>query len=488
MSRILAPLVRLPWRSIPLRPFLARRSYSTPYRELVPESKADHRVVNEATANNVTVDYAQKYLRKPAPEGVRLAKDRLEVTVDGHKRGFRYMLLRDACKCDLCVDEHSKQRNFRTTDIPHRIVPREVTWDGKKLQIQWAFDVKGWSMHHVSTYDAHTLRENRANPPRSATGRYRPRFLWNKFIMEAKQHWVSYDEYMNDEKAFAKAMRYLSLMGIIFVKDIPDSREMVEKIATRLGPLRNTFYGPTWDVRSVPQAKNVAYTNVFLGFHMDLMYMNEPPGFQLLHCLQNSCDGGESLFVDSFRAVSEIRDRWPESFKKLTELRLNYEYNHKDHVYYNSWPVVEMEDGDPTRRVGHVNYSPPFQAPIISNEPMYGKWRGYMRALTMFTNEIERERNVFQRKLNPGECVIFENRRILHARNKFNTEQGQRWLAGAYVDEDAVLSTFRTCRDADPEGWIGTLVKTPTIRGSNLVSETSADAGGQATAENKEIA
>ncbi|GFF67187.1 trimethyllysine dioxygenase, mitochondrial [Aspergillus lentulus] len=453
MSRVLRPLVRLPWRSIPLRPFLARRSYSTPSTGQAQGLKTDYLDLNRVISKYGYTDYAQEYLKKPAPEGIRLVKAKMDVMIDGEPRGFRYMLLRDACKCNLCVDEHSKQRKFRTTDIPPLIVPRDVQWDGKELQIKWSTDIEGWGPDHVSKYDVAMFKDHRANPPRSDTGTMRRRFLWDKKAMEESQYWVSYEDYMNDETAFVKSMRQLALMGIIFVKDIPDSREMVEKIATKMGPLRNTFYGQTWDVRSVPEAKNVAYTNVSLGFHMDLMYMNEPPGFQLLHCLENSCDGGESLFVDSFRVADLVRWKHPERFEDLTRLHLNYEYNHKEHIYNNSWPVLETEDGDPKKRIVHVNYSPPFQAPVISDEHIHKHWPEYRRALATFASEIERPYNVFQLKLNPGECVIFENRRILHARNQFNTEQGKRWLAGAYVDEDAVLSTFRKCRNAQYPTW-----------------------------------
>ncbi|GIJ89160.1 hypothetical protein Asppvi_008090 [Aspergillus pseudoviridinutans] len=473
MSRVLRPLVRLPWRSIPLRPFLARRSYSTPSMEQAQEPKTDYPALDKVVKKIGYTDYAQEYMGKPAPAGVRLSKSKLALMIDGEIKGYRYMLLRDACKCNLCVDEHSKQRKFRTTDISPLIRPRDVKWDGKELQIKWSSDIEGWGPDHVSKYNEATFKESRANPPKSDTGKLRRRFFWDKKMMEDIQHWVSYEDYMNDEKAFMKAMRLLSLTGIIFVKDIPDSREMVEKIATRMGPLRNTFYGPTWDVRSVPQAKNVAYTNVSLGFHMDLMYMNEPPGFQLLHCLENSCDGGESLFVDSFRAVDLVRYRSPEAFEALSKLHLNYEYNHKEHVYNNSWPVLETESVDSKKRIVRVNYSPPFQAPMVLDDDIHAHWTEYRRALAMFASIIERDNLVFQLKLNPGECVIFENRRVLHARNKFNTEQGKRWLAGAYVDEDAVLSTFRTSRNANANLWHRTRVQPP----------LKAAAEGQATAE-----
>jgi hypothetical protein len=42
---------------------------------------------------------------------------------------------------------------------------------------------------------------------------------------------------------------------------VPSGEESVINIGTRIGPLRDSFYGRTWDVKSVPNAKNVAYTH-----------------------------------------------------------------------------------------------------------------------------------------------------------------------------------------------------------------------------------
>ena len=81
------------------------------------------------------------------------------------------------------------------------------------------------------------------------------------------------------EQALAEALQLLWRDGLVFVDGVPESEASVSQIVNRIGPLMNTFYGPTWDVRSVPDAKNVAYTAKYLGFHMDLLYMREPPAF-----------------------------------------------------------------------------------------------------------------------------------------------------------------------------------------------------------------
>ncbi|KAJ5085134.1 hypothetical protein N7532_009905 [Penicillium argentinense] len=367
---------------------------------------------------------------------------------------FQYHYLRDLCRCPRCVDPHSKQRSFRTGDIPANIYPRGVKWDGVSLEIKWANDILDYGEDHVSRYEIHKLVTGPYNTHDNTSRATKP-YLWDNAKMMEMVHWVSFEDYMGNDAKFAESMRNLQRLGLIFVKDIPKSRDLVKKIAERMGPLRNSFYGETWDVRTVPEAKNVAYTNQFLGFHMDLLYMNEPPGYQLLHCLENSCEGGESLFADAFRAAKIMKQQFPAEFKILSTRLIGFEYMHDDHMYSNTRPLFEVDEL--TREIRNVNYSPPFQGPIPkldrSGNNNHANFKRWKNAMATFTRLLESSKSVYQLKLNPGECVIFANRRIVHARNHFNTAEGSRWLAGAYVDEDALLSTFATNAKNFPNEW-----------------------------------
>jgi gamma-butyrobetaine dioxygenase len=48
-------------------------------------------------------------------------------------------------------------------------------------------------------------------------------------------------------------------------------------------------------------------------------------------------------------------------------------------------------------------------------------------------------------RLEPGDCVVFDNTRILHARTGF-AATGQRHLQGCYADLDGVASTMAVLR------------------------------------------
>lgn len=245
-------------------------------------------------------------------------------------------------------------------------------------------------------------------------------------------------------------------------------------------------YGRTWDVRSVPEAKNVAYTSQDLGFHMDLLYMEQPPHIQLLHCIRSSASGGASLFTDSLRACLDLRKEQPQLFQTLATQPVTYHYNHTDSgsFYEHSRPVVELPGFRPEHLRKHVHrgisqalrlpeilsavsWSPPFQAPFRLQEPNYIRVSGYARqvlkqvdalgalndnvekwhhAARRFNRLIHQDSGIYERMMKPGECVLFDNRRVLHARKAFEVGDAgkERWLKGAYIDKDPFFSTLRS--------------------------------------------
>jgi len=50
---------------------------------------------------------------------------------------------------------------------------------------------------------------------------------------------------------------------------------------------------------------------------------------------------------------------------------------------------------------------------------------------------------VLASRLAPGDLVIFNNRRLLHARNRFYSNKGERHLKGTYVLMDEFRSKWR---------------------------------------------
>jgi hypothetical protein len=100
--------------------------------------------------------------------------------------------------------------------------------------------------------------------------------------------------------------------------------------------------------------------------------------------------------------------------------------------------------------LANVNWSPPFQGEFaIDNGALdHGtKFRLWCKAAKDFDKILNSKRNKFSHRLGPGDCVIFNNRRVVHGREAFESEAGAagaRWLKGAYVDMDPLESKMRT--------------------------------------------
>jgi alpha-ketoglutarate-dependent taurine dioxygenase len=394
------------------------------------------------------------------------------------------------CTCPRCVDTSTRQKLFVTAEIPSDIALESVQELAHGVEIRWANDIPGMDSH-VSVFDK-SIFDAMATTGSSKTLPPLPRRrLWKDDQFRAEVPDCTYEAYMQDDTIFYQALQKLHSHGLLFLKDVPESPESVIRITNRIGPLKNTFYGETWDVRSVPQAKNVAYTSQDLGFHMDLLYMKQPPHLQFLHCIRSSASGGASLFTDSFKAVNELFHSHQEDFCQLEKRPITFHYDHIDsHYYQQSRPLIELAPlnfglasfprFEDVRRIDDrfgrswvrdafrlsdyleaVSWAPPFQAPFeLTNKHvrrsnstskshpianMETNIRHWHAAAKKFNDIIHRPENIHERMMKPGECVIFDNRRVLHARKAFAVADAgkERWLRGAYLDKDPFMSKLR---------------------------------------------
>jgi gamma-butyrobetaine dioxygenase len=73
----------------------------------------------------------------------------------------------------------------------------------------------------------------------------------------------------------------------------------------------------------------------------------------------------------------------------------------------------------------------------------YKDMNNYYRAYRKFSDIINKDSMAINFKLNPGECFLVDNTRVLHSRASYSGT-GSRWLQGCYVDKDGLLSTIST--------------------------------------------
>ncbi|KAI1135668.1 Clavaminate synthase-like protein [Hypoxylon sp. FL0543] len=358
-----------------------------------------------------------------------------EIVLDNH-------WLRNACECSICVDPNSGQKTFSTCDVPTELPIKKasITPEGG-IEIVWDHDFLS-SGEHVSRYPPKIIHPQFwANPSRYNTPKEIKSVLWDKAIFEQDSLPIDYSEWMAGGSGFISGLAQLRAYGLLFLRNVPLTENSVESIANQVGILQETLYGRTWDVRSKPNAENVAYTSSFLGLHQDLLYLDRMPRIQILHCLENTCEGGESMFSDGHRAWNIIKLGPWRFFDLLARRNIHYQYRKNGHYYHTTRPVLGTK--------GAVHWSPPFQASYQVSLPMNRAqhsrdYRNWLEAATQFRHLLEDEHWVYQCKMQPGDCVIFDNQRVLHGRRQFDTATGTRWLKGAYISSDVYKSKLRT--------------------------------------------
>ena len=390
----------------------------------------------------------------------------IAVNIDGDPKTFDTAFLRDSCTCPQCRDPDSKQKVFQTSDIPEdlegsfkAVVDEEK---GDCIELEWKSDVKGYGPDHRTRHSIDWLRRALNTEVELRGGvRHDERVLWDRERITKDNKWVDYNEYMSQDEILFDALTHLNKYGLLFIKNVPESEESVVDLASRIGTLKDTFYGRTWDVRSKPKAENIAYTPQFLGLHMDLLYTSNPPHLQLLHSLRARTPGGESFFSDSYHAAHRLHRKSASHFRTLCTFPVTYHYHHPTYHYHFTRPTIELfpyhKYSEPNNyAIKRVNWSPPFQGPFEARigSSQQTSLRSFIAASHAYEKLLSAEENLYEYRLNEGECVIFDNRRVLHARKAFDATKGERWLKGAYVDDDVFFSKLRVLEEKYEGKWL----------------------------------
>jgi hypothetical protein len=195
----------------------------------------------------------------------------LEVEYNGKSHGFDSLTLRDSCRCTRCIDPSTTQKLFDTIDIPTKIRAKDlhVNADGSFL-VSWNDDIAGFENHRSYFPSDFLSGRDTLKAVNASIRENNPQILWHAASLEARRSdmTVKYDDYIADRRTLRHVIRQLYKYGIVFISDVPPISGSVASIGNRFGPLMRTIYGATWDVRSLPSAKNVADTSANLGFHM----------------------------------------------------------------------------------------------------------------------------------------------------------------------------------------------------------------------------
>ena len=250
---------------------------------------------------------------------------------------------------------------------------------------------------------------------------------------------INYKTAKSNKKSFHKWLKSLHCYGFAKITGCEKKSGTVVKIAKLFGYVRETNYGKWFNVKSKTNAVNLAYTNLALKAHTDNPYRDPVPTIQILHCLKSSTKGGDSKVVDGFKAALILKKENKKYFNLLSKYRSPFEFKIKKDVHLKSrFPIITLSSD---RELIAIHFNNRSIAPIT--DIPYRDMDDYYKAYRKFSSIIDDPKMSVNFKLNPGDCFIVDNTRVLHARTAY-LAAGSRWLQGCYADKDGLLSTIST--------------------------------------------
>ena len=355
---------------------------------------------------------------------------RLSVTLgDGVSYAVHPIWLRerspDASSMDLLTGQ--RLHDPSDLDLNLRLVSIEEPVPGR-------FSIK-FSDGHQAQFSASEILAEAAMPPGDQD--CPPVTVWDGALRELPR--ANWRNRPADAELLDWTERFLNY-GFIIFSGVPAVDKEVLKAASVFGFTRETNFGVSFNVRSEPNAIDLAYTALHLDAHTDNPYRSPVPGVQLLHCLANETAGGLSTLVDGIAVGEALRVRDPEAFQVLSTTPVRFRYRDPATELVSSAPPIEL---DVSGKVKTIRFSPRLDFVPLLPPP---RLNTYYRARRLFDHMLRSNEFEIRFLLHSGDLVMFDNCRLLHGRTSFDPAEGLRHLQGCYIDIDAPRSLYRVLR------------------------------------------
>ena len=321
------------------------------------------------------------------------------------------------------------QRLSDALDLPENVSVQRAALIAGGIEIAFS------CFEHPALFDPAWLRDHALDPASRSARRRHEIELWDGGLT-ARIPADTYEAITRDATALARWLASVARFGFALLHGVPARQGMVCEVVELFGYVRETNYGRLFDVISVEQPQNLAFTALALGNHTDNPYRDPVPQLQLLHCLEAADSGGESVVVDGFAAADRLRREAPDAFALLTRTQVDFRYVESGAVdLRHAAPLIELDVAGDLRAVRYNNRSiGPLDLDPDEIPAFYAAYRRFGRLLHDPALTVGF-------RLRQGDLFIVDNRRVLHGRRGF--AGGRRHLQGAYADADSLMSKLR---------------------------------------------
>ncbi len=347
---------------------------------------------------------------------------------DGTVSDFHFLWLRDNCPC--CVHPYTLEQTYEIVNAPKSLKPSEieVTTEGV-LTIHWEPEEHksifhpGWLKEHCYSNEKPLVKEAQKE-------------IWDSSTREKPDEY-EWEQIVKSEETELQWLQSIQNTGCALLHGVPLTEQAVGEVANRIGVVKLSNFGDFFDVRVDFDPVSNSNTGLELPPHTDLPTREYQPGMQLLHCITNEAQGGSSVLVDGFRVAEELQNKHPRAYKLLTTVPWDFANRSRTSDYRWKAPIIGLDDDGECFEIRAGSWlRHPLQAPPELMDEMYEAYQTFEKT----THDPQFQ---IRFRLESGDCMLFDNRRVLHGRAAYESESGNRHLRGCYIDRDELRSRIR---------------------------------------------
>ncbi|MEM7065927.1 MAG: TauD/TfdA family dioxygenase [Cyanobacteria bacterium P01_B01_bin.77] len=347
------------------------------------------------------------------------------LTVKG--RRFHYIWLRDNCCCPACREPNSFQKIFQINSLKEPPQPQSVEVTDNQLKITWQekepchqsiFSIP-WLLSH--SYDQ---QNGYGDFHQKISRRNDCQILWDRPWLEANFP-KKYDVQTDNSDGWKNQVITL---GFALLSNTDD----LTSLAHSIGPLNQSEEGDIYRLINLPRSDDLGQTGAGISAHNDNAYRDTSNLLAFLHCIESQATGGESILMDGFRVAEDFQRDHPNYFQILAETPIQFQkFNTTQEIYHRRESTLfELNSQG---KVIAINFHP-FRASNW-NIP-FEKMELYYEAYQAFLSYLENPDYTYSFRLEPGDCLVFQNVRLFHGRRAFDPTSGTRHLQLTYVEWD----------------------------------------------------
>ena len=334
------------------------------------------------------------------------------------------VLLRDLCSCHECKHPGNGQRLLLAENLNLNVKVQAFSMSDSFVDLTFTDGHRSFINSEIIL-----LHAKGSNPQSDRSSE--TKMLWRRSDISFPE--ITWEHFQSFQKL--EALRRVKNYGFTIITEVPRIENAVLDVIAQFGYVRETNYGKVFDVRVEHNPNNLAFTDLEIPPHTDNPYRNPVPTIQLLHCLESEVDGGESGLVDGFYAANVLKKNNPEAFQILSETIFEFRYQSEQTYLSHCGPILNKNRNDEIDGIRWNDRSMQSYAGNQDSTSIYS-------ALSYFSKIVNSAELSYKFKLKPGDCVIFDNSRILHSRTSFDGA-GKRHLQGAYSDLDSLFSLIK---------------------------------------------